>query len=896
MKHPMLRAVGVAVLLLMFQSAERRAVAVPVECNATRTALSDLGEAVLRNIEISSAVQGKSPVPLPLIFSTCNELEAVLIDGPQIFGGIRDAIAQANHEVDMAFYQWDLGSEGIDLIGDGLIAAQARRTPSDPLLVRIVIDDLEFFTSDRAVNHLWDSQRRWQARGLDTSRVKFQFGTSPREVGGPNLHDKLVVVDARRVIVTGANPQPAHNSPAPWHDSAYVLEGDVGRSTLAAFEHTWNGDAYHWNCTVEAFSNDCDKRPLHFPQPDRPWLPAFGSLRPGYAAVLAVGRIKESLLSNNIDNPQDVAWLTLMDRAVSNIHVESPNINDDAFRDAIVRAVGRGVTVRLITSLGFNQFNADLPSQGGDNEEVVGDLRNRIRAAYPANQTKFEMRWYSRNAVEPIDGNGAGASHAKYMSVDGRVAIVGSGNMETPAWNWSHEFNLLIDDMNTVASLEAALFMPDWNASIGQYAELYEGNSGTQDLVCPIAVINSNKFVPFTTRACDDNDETRSLLLHDVPAGRVLRFYDDGNRMHQEDDWTEIVVKRSVQRKYVDSYQASFEDADVRVIAHHDDGLDGKVSSAEVASTPIGAVVDLYAGNFGTQSLVCSNRIGGTRTINLTQDPYCNNDAARSLKLYDFPLDKVIFVYDDSGGSTSDDWSLIVPQRPIAAATVGSFQTNLWNTDVRVCVFPDNGLDGKVSRVRIGARSEAYGMCGVTAPAPPACSCGEASCTPITAAYISHYTGADCTGDESYYTPYFNTDGVRRSWDGKGCAGTILRTVTNRSVRNSSGVCTNAWPTGNTLSGFVRVYRSGCNCGEASCQPVQAAYISHFTGLACTGEESYYTPYFNNDGVRRSWDGKGCVGTQLRTLTHKSAKNSAGVCTDAWPNGNTLSGFVRVYR
>jgi hypothetical protein len=85
--------------------------------------------------------------------------------------------------------------------------------------------------------------------------------------------------------------------------------------------------------------------------------------------------------------------------------------------------------------------------------------------------------------------------------------------------------------------------------------------------------------------------------------------------------------------------------------------------------------------------------------------------------------------------------------------------------------------------------------------------CGEASCTPVTAAYVSHFTGLDCTGTESYYTPYFYYDGVRRSWDGKGQAGTTLRTVTNRSAKNSSGVCTNSWPNGNTLSDFVTIYR-----------------------------------------------------------------------------------------
>jgi len=86
--------------------------------------------------------------------------------------------------------------------------------------------------------------------------------------------------------------------------------------------------------------------------------------------------------------------------------------------------------------------------------------------------------------------------------------------------------------------------------------------------------------------------------------------------------------------------------------------------------------------------------------------------------------------------------------------------------------------------------------------------CWESSCIGLGGAYISHFTGLDCTGTESYYTPYFGSDGIRRSWDGKGMAGTVLRTVTNRSWRGSNGACLNDWPNGNTLSGFVTIYRS----------------------------------------------------------------------------------------
>ncbi len=169
-----------------------------------------------------------------------------------------------------------------------------------------------------------------------------------------------------------------------------------------------------------------------------------------------------------------------------------------------------------------------------------------------------------------------------------------------------------------------------------------------------------------------------------------------------------------------------------------------------------------------------------------------------------------------------------------------------------------------------------------------------AGCTALGGAYISHFTGSSCTGTESYYTPYFYYDGVRRSWDGNGVAGNTLRTVTNRSYKDSSGTCYNAWPNGNTLSDFVTIYRTVC--GEASCTSLGGAYISHYTGSYCTGTESYYTPYFYYDGIRRSWDGKGIAGTTLRTVTNRSYRDSGGTCYNAWPGGNTLSNFVTIYR
>jgi len=174
--------------------------------------------------------------------------------------------------------------------------------------------------------------------------------------------------------------------------------------------------------------------------------------------------------------------------------------------------------------------------------------------------------------------------------------------------------------------------------------------------------------------------------------------------------------------------------------------------------------------------------------------------------------------------------------------------------------------------------------------------CGEATCVPAQGTYISHFTGPDCDGTESYYLPYDGYAYQCRTGDGQGQCGTIRRTVTNRSYRYNGTCYADAWPSGNTLSDFVTVYRDGYPCGEATCVPPQGTYISHFHGPNCDGTESYYLPYNGYAYQCRPWDGGGLCGTTRRTVTNRSYRYNGTCYADAWPSGNTLSDFVTVYR
>lgn len=686
----------------------------------TRESLSPVAAEVLRRIEGDSDAMANLPLPGTKILSTCNAFDGLSIDGPNIFYSARDVIATADHEVDIAFFQWDRASQGAKLIGDGLIAAQARRTAADPLLVRIVIDDV-LADIARTVNHMYDSEKDWVSRGLDLTRVKIQLAVVARHdlIEGA-FNDKFIVVDARSLLVTGTQPQPTSDAytvayRSGWHDSGYLFEGDAAQSALASFEHTWYTLAQKWDCYSEASAPDCGRVPDGFQPPNHSWIPPFSTQTPGDIPILTVGRLKGGAFNNETHNAQDIAWLTVLDRATTQVSIESPNINDDAFRAAVVRAVGRGVTVRLITSLGFNDKSEDLPSQGGDNMEVVGNLRKEIRASFPQYQDRFQLRWYSRYGWDPVVEENSSADHTKYLTADGNVAVVGSGNMDTASWNLSHEFNVLIDDAGVTSSLDQSLFQPDWNKSIGSYLELYEGNGGTQDVVCPIAItatqpISFGDPIDGYDYRCD-NDEARSMLLHDVPAGKVLTFYDDPSGNYRRDDWTEVFVKRAVSRKYLDTFERSFEDDDLRVVYHRNDGLDGKISAATIKTSGIGAVVDLYEGNNATQNKVCSKSLAEATSVYFQSDADCANDEARSLVMYDWPADKALFVYDDPSGARTDDYTVIIPKHALTQLTVGSFESSYQNTDVRVCAVHFNGIDGKVSRMRVGSITEATSYC-----------------------------------------------------------------------------------------------------------------------------------------------------------------------------------------
>ncbi|MEW5740100.1 MAG: phospholipase D-like domain-containing protein [Myxococcota bacterium] len=182
------------------------------------------------------------------------------------------------------------------------------------------------------------------------------------------------------------------------------------------------------------------------------------------------------------DSPQNQAVLTALARARRVIKLESPNLNDPAVKQALLDAAERGVTVQVVLSLGFNSFaeratvldqlgarGAQLPgpvkalldgiSAGGSNEDTLQDLYARLS---PGARERLQIRWNSPDGKRPSWVQEPGASHTKYLTVDGQLALVGSANMDVISLRVAKEVNVVVDSAATTAALDARVFDVDF--------------------------------------------------------------------------------------------------------------------------------------------------------------------------------------------------------------------------------------------------------------------------------------------------------------------------------------------------------------------------------------------------------------------------------------------------
>lgn len=125
-------------------------------------------------------------------------------------------------------------------------------------------------------------------------------------------------------------------------------------------------------------------------------------------------------------------------------------------------------------------------------------------------------------------------------------------------------------------------------------------------------------------------------------------------------------------------------------------------NTTELAATASSAgKIRFMEGNNGTQNQKgeCTDT-AGTR-IKFSETDGFTNDDARSVILFNVRAGATIRIYDNSDGKTSDDYMVIVVKKEVQEYTIGSFEENIDDDVVKATYYPNNGLDGKVSRVEV---------------------------------------------------------------------------------------------------------------------------------------------------------------------------------------------------
>ncbi|AWX44942.1 Meprin A [Flagellimonas maritima] len=238
--------------------------------------------------------------------------------------------------------------------------------------------------------------------------------------------------------------------------------------------------------------------------------------------------------------------------------------------------------------------------------------------------------------------------------------------------------------------------------------ELREGNGGTQGFAGSITNFQNGSTFNFTQIGTIDNDKARSMVLFDIPAGTVIKVFDNSNASRL-DDWAEIIVKRDISQKVIDSFERHQEDDDIRVIYFKEGNLDGKISRLEISDIPTGPMLNLYSGGFD------SGEIKATITLTENLDIDCknnnrgiSNDDISYMKLYNVESGTRIFVFDHNDDRLSnttkrDDWTLIRVDRNVKFKNIATFEQTI-NTDTDGVTRLYNGggnLDGKISFIQI---------------------------------------------------------------------------------------------------------------------------------------------------------------------------------------------------
>ncbi len=272
------------------------------------------------------------------------------------------------------------------------------------------------------------------SKGVDVQRLKKRD------------HRKLVIIDGLRAFVSGRNASdeyfrgfdevPIHdNTPherIPWLDAHIEVRGPLVRDVQDTFIQTWEHQSGE-----------------EIPVDDRV-LPPLSS------EGLASGRL---VVHRGFADANGLAmYEAMLDIAESHVYIVNDFPIVTALERAIYRLLSRDVTVKLLTGNAASRrddgtfFPAPLHRTAF--EYMV---KAKLEPLMLAGVRIYEFVPPPSPSVVARGGRVRPYVHAKLMSVDGRIASIGSANLDATASFWESEANVVVQDQTFASGLETTL-------------------------------------------------------------------------------------------------------------------------------------------------------------------------------------------------------------------------------------------------------------------------------------------------------------------------------------------------------------------------------------------------------------------------------------------------------
>ena len=312
---------------------------------------------------------------------------------------VADIDAATDH-VHLLFYIWLADRNGTK------VAEAVQRAARRGVACRILVDDLG--SRDLVRGPLW---RDMAAAGVEARRALVIGNPLLRALKGRidlRNHRKIAVIDNRVTYCGSQNCADPEFLPkakfAPWVDVLARFEGPVVRQNQHLFASDWMGNG-------GGDIGDLLRRPME----------AAG---PGFKAqVVATGpTFRNSAMPEMFE--------TLIYTAKRSLFITTPYyVPDAAMQAALCACANRGVDTTIV----FPARNDDFA--------VAAASRSYYPDLLRAGVTIFEYE--------------AGLLHAKTLTMDGQITLIGSANMDRRSFDLNYENNILVEDAGLTAALRA---------------------------------------------------------------------------------------------------------------------------------------------------------------------------------------------------------------------------------------------------------------------------------------------------------------------------------------------------------------------------------------------------------------------------------------------------------